>query len=83
MKQEADLQQRTWHDYMPVLAILLSVAGLLWAAAQAAGQLDDHTRRIVLLETGAMAMRDMDRVNAERLARIEENIEYLVAEQRR
>lgn len=72
----------SWRDHVPALALILSVAGLLWGAAQAFGQLDDHNRRIVMLEAESKADKELARANAERLARIEANLEYIVRERR-
>lgn len=74
--------ERSWRDYIPAAALAFSVAGLLWASAQAFGQLEEHGRRLAALEVESKEEKALQRQNAERLARIEANIEYIARNQK-
>lgn len=75
-------QPQNWRDVVQALGPVLAILGILWAGAQAYQRLQDHDRRIVLLEQTDRDSKTLERTNAERLARIEANLEYLVQERR-
>lgn len=72
------MENSAWRTIAQGVSPLIAALGLLWGAAQFYAQGQDHERRLVELETHDKAAAMMDRANAERLARIEEKLAYLV-----
>lgn len=75
-------QQQSWRDLIQAAGPVLAIAGILWAGAQGYQKLDDLGRRVDELEQTDRETKALDRANAERLARIEANLDYLVQERR-
>ncbi len=74
------MSQRTppsWLAWLPVIATILTVGGLLLTTGKTLNQVDDHSRRIGAIEAKNDAISDkLDRIN-ERTARIEAKLELL------
>ena len=68
----------TWLAWLPVIATIVLIAGILWAGGGRMNELDQHESRITKLEVKRDTDADkLDRIN-ERTARIEAKLEVLV-----
>lgn len=72
-----------WSARAPSITLLLALLGILWGAAQSFRQLEEHNRRIAAIESTMSADTYLRQQNAERLARIEESLAYLVRDNER
>jgi hypothetical protein len=66
-----------WLDWLPLIGMVLTVAGLIWMGAQYAARVDDTIRRIGVLEDRAQRRDDMLATIDARLARIEGRLDAL------
>jgi hypothetical protein len=66
-----------WLDWLPLVGMVLTVAGLIWAASNIASRVDDNTRRIGVLEAADQKRTDtLSSIDA-RTARIEGRLEAM------
>jgi hypothetical protein len=66
-----------WLDWLPLIGMILTIAGLIWMGAQYAARVDDTIRRIGVLEDRAQRRDDMLATIDARLARIEGRLDAL------
>jgi hypothetical protein len=69
--------RRPWLDWLPLVGMVLTIAGLIWMGAQYAARVDDTIRRIGVLEDRAQRRDDMLATIDARLARIEGRLDAL------
>ena len=68
----------TWLAWLPVIATIVLIAGVLWAGGGRMNELDQHESRITKLEAKRDTDADkLDRIN-ERTARIDAKLEILL-----
>ena len=64
-----------WLDWLPLIGMVITVAGLIWAGSQYAAEIRDDTRRIAKLEDKADTIQQID----VRTARIEATLDVMKA----
>lgn len=69
--------RRPWLDWLPLVGMIITIAGLIWMGAQYAARVDDTVRRIGVLEDRAQRRDDMLATIDARLARIEGRLDAL------
>ena len=77
---KADTQPQTsrWVGSAPAwIALLVSLAGIVWQAAVTTGRVNDNTRRVEQVERDQRAQQADSRVVIERLARIEAKLDLI------
>lgn len=68
----------TWKDWLPVLSLLIIVAGLILGGGKYIAQIDDNTRRIDALEQDARQRGEKLNQIDIRAERIETNLDLLI-----
>jgi len=72
-------QRSLWKDWMPVITLVLTIAGSLLIGGGYIAELKDNTRRIEALEQDAQKRNDLLTQIDVRTARIEAKLEMLTA----
>jgi len=69
--------RQPWLDWLPLVGLAITIAGMIWAGATYAGQLNDNTRRIQALEASDQKRTDTLNSVDVRTAKIEGILEEM------
>lgn len=74
----APAARAAWKELIPVVALLLTIVGLVWGGGRLSGNIEENTRRIVTLEQRADRRDDQMADLRERIGSMDAKLDLLV-----